>query len=53
HYRSLVDKELEAVVQAAPLVLFEFLTSEKKRLWTLLCHLCLYALQTKLEHLIE
>lgn len=50
YYKSLVGKELRAVVQAAPFVLFEFLTPEKRRIWTLLCHLCSYALQTKITN---
>ncbi|KAG0149684.1 hypothetical protein CROQUDRAFT_39339, partial [Cronartium quercuum f. sp. fusiforme G11] len=47
-FNSLVGKELRAVVQATPFVLFPYMTEEKCHLWTLLGKMCSYVSQTEI-----
>ncbi|KAG0141563.1 hypothetical protein CROQUDRAFT_26617, partial [Cronartium quercuum f. sp. fusiforme G11] len=46
---SMVGKEFRVVVQAAPFVLFPYLTGEKCHLWTLLAKMYSYVFQTELS----
>lgn len=55
--RSLVGKEFRVVLQAAPFVLFEYISPEHRQLWTLSAHLSSYIFQheitNKAEYLAE
>lgn len=51
--RSLVGKEFRVVLQAAPFVLFQYISSEHRVLWTLLAHLASYIFQHEISNKSE
>lgn len=47
---SLVGKEFRVVLQAAPFILFPYISQESLHVWTLLAHLGSYILQPKISN---
>lgn len=47
---SLVGKEFRVVLQAAPFILFPYISQESRHVWTLLAHLGSYIFQTKITN---
>ncbi|KAH9812462.1 hypothetical protein DFH28DRAFT_1084296 [Melampsora americana] len=50
-YQSLVGKEFRTVLQAFSFVLFDYMTPEKRHVWTSLCLLALYIFQTDIHNM--
>jgi hypothetical protein len=49
HIKSLVGRHFKIILQAAPFVLLEFLTPERKVIWLSLCKLCAFIFQTRIS----
>ncbi|KAH9825052.1 hypothetical protein DFH28DRAFT_1077491 [Melampsora americana] len=52
-YQSLVGKEFRTVLQTVPFVLFDYMTPEKRHVWTSLCLLASYIFQTDIHNMDE
>ncbi|EHS62927.1 uncharacterized protein PGTG_21277 [Puccinia graminis f. sp. tritici CRL 75-36-700-3] len=53
HIKSLVGKEFKVLVQAAPFTFFQFLSPERKAIWTAVCQLVPFIFITKIENMQE
>ncbi|CAH7687121.1 hypothetical protein PPACK8108_LOCUS21861 [Phakopsora pachyrhizi] len=51
HYSSLVRKDFKVLIQAAPFVFFPLIEESKRKIWTSICHLCSFILQTHIRDL--
>jgi hypothetical protein len=46
HYSNLIGKDFKVAVQAAPFVLFEYMSEDKRLVWSALCQLAPLVFQT-------
>ncbi|PLW06567.1 hypothetical protein PCANC_26024 [Puccinia coronata f. sp. avenae] len=51
HIKSLVGRHFKIILQAAPFILLEFLTPERKDVWLALCNLCAFIFQTNIANM--
>ncbi|KAA1072801.1 hypothetical protein PGTUg99_010389 [Puccinia graminis f. sp. tritici] len=51
HYSNLIGKEFKVALQAAPFVLFEYMSEDKRLVWSALCQLALLVFQTHIAYM--